>query len=220
MMLKRIPYFSLAAIACLGLVALTAQARPETTQPAPVAIAQTQSLAPLTLADLPDGFIEPPPAIAAQIQQQIQVMSSQIQQGGINPEDYFAFVHPQTMQVIVGFTGTVTDQNTFDQYVEQAQNPAMQAYIFNQIQERLKNITNVQIENYGSLGGFENLGDRAAGIQMDVQIYGTTFKTQMVTFRRANAAAFATLMYPQGQTEMISLPIIAQKINQSPQSGE
>lgn len=215
-----IKLFSLLRWTGFGLALLMPLTAPALAAPAsPGATLQVAQVAPsnpnlrLTLADLPDGFIAPPPAVAAQIAQQIAPFSGQLQANGINPDDLFVFLHPTAFQIIVGFHATVADQAQFDAYLAQSQQPEYQAAIATRIQERLATMDNVALHEYKSLPEMQDVGDESAGLQLALELYETNFKADLITFRQGDVGMFTAVMYPAEVDPLAPLLDLANILN-------
>ncbi|MGB3695760.1 MAG: hypothetical protein WBG70_04685 [Spirulinaceae cyanobacterium] len=55
----------------------------------------------LTPADLPAGFQTLPPEFAEQITNQFKLLSQQLGQGNLQPEDYFVLVNPNLANLLI-----------------------------------------------------------------------------------------------------------------------
>lgn len=204
--------FGLALLMPLTAPALATPTHPE----AAIQIAQVAPNNPnlrLTLADLPEGFIAPPPEVAAQIAQQIAPLSGQMQANGINPEHIFVFLHPTDFQIVVGFHATVADQAQFDAYLAQSQRPEYQQAIAARIQERLAKMANVALNKYTSLPNMQDVGDESAGLQLELELYETNFKADLITFRQGDVGMFTAVMYPAEATPLRPVLDLANILN-------
>ncbi|MDB9503611.1 hypothetical protein PN441_11070 [Spirulina major CS-329] len=179
-----------------------------------IAQAPAETALKLTLADLPQGFIEPPPAVAAQMVQQLEALSGQFQQSGVSPEDFYVYIHPTRLQVVVGFNGVVSDRELFDYYLTQSQQPEQQIKITELIQQRLAPMDGIDLTRYETLETVNGVGDRAAGIHLGLTLYDTQFSSDLVTFRRGNVGLFTAIMYPQDQTPLVELLTLATTLDQ------
>ncbi len=204
--------FGLALLMPLTTPALAMPTSPEAAIPVAQVAPSNPNLR-LTLADLPNGFIAPPPAVAAQIAQQIAPLSGQMQANGINPADIFVFLHPTAFQIVVGFHATVADQAQFDGYLAQSQQPEYQAAIATRIRERLATIENVALNEYTSLPNMEKVGDESAGLQLALKLYETHFKADLITFRQGDVGMFTAVMYPAEATPLRPLLELANILN-------
>jgi hypothetical protein len=179
-----------------------------------IAQAPAEASLKLTLADLPQGFIEPPPAVAAQMVQQLEALSGQFQQSGVSPEDFYVYIHPTRLQVVVGFNGMISDSEQFDYYLTQSQQPEQQTKITALIEQRLAGMDGIDLTHYETLEAVNGVGDRAAGIHMGLTLYDTQFNTDLVTFRRGNVGLFTAVMYPQDQAPLVELLTLATQLDQ------
>lgn len=182
--------------------------------PAQIAQAPAERSLKLTLADLPQGFVEPPPAVAAQMVQQLEALSGQFQQSGVSPEDFYVYIHPTRLQIVVGFNGVVSNPEQFDYYLTQSQQPEQQTKITALIEQRLAGMDGIDLTHYETLEAVNGVGDRAAGIHMGLTLYESQFNTDLVTFRRGNVGLFTAVMYPQDQTPLVELLTLATQLDQ------
>ena len=203
------------AIAVLGgNIILPARAIP------PVQIAQSQESQPLeisagllTLEDLPDGFRELPPSISAQISQQFLALSSQFQQGGLDPQEFFVFYHPMSLEVVFGFTGEIADIAFFDASLQLLKDsPDLQQSIIDQIQEKLKNVSIAELTEL-QIVPTEAMGDNSIGVKAGMKVMGMSFQGDLISFRRDNTGGFAAVMYRQSRSPQISADALAGKMD-------
>lgn len=203
------------AIAMLGgNIALPAQAVPN------FQIAENRESQPseftaglLTLEDLPDGFRELPPSISAQISQQFLALSSQFQQGGLEPQEFFVFYHPRSLEVVFGFTGEIADIAFFDASLQLLkESPDLQQSIIDQIQEKLKNVTIAELTEL-RIVPTEEMADNSIGVEAGMKVLGMSFQGDLISFRRDNTGGFAAVMYRQSRSPQISADTLAGKMD-------
>jgi hypothetical protein len=205
---------TLGAIAILGNgIGLPAEAVP----PRQIAEADSQASAVtsglLTLEDLPSGFRELPPGMAAQISQQFLALSSQFQQGGLDPQEFFVFYHPMSLEVVFGFTGEIADIAFFDASLQLLkESPELQQSIIDQIQEKLKDIAIAELTEL-QIVPTENMGDNSIGVKAGMKVMGMSFRGDLISFRRDNTGGFAAVMYRPSRSPQISADALADKMD-------
>ncbi|HEY9295739.1 MAG TPA: hypothetical protein VIQ31_05090 [Phormidium sp.] len=196
-----------------------AQTPPPATQQLPAATpvpAQTYNNAVLTAQDLPPGFKELPPEAAAQIQSQFEMLSTQLAQAGMKPEKYFAFINPDTLQIVVGFTGLIPnqpDQANFDSMLKQMQQPENQQRMINQIRESIKASQGIKIVDYAIVPTVNNIGETASGMTVGIDMQGQILQIDLAAFRRSNVGAFTAIMYRKGDRPSVNLDAVARQLD-------
>ncbi|MFB2935811.1 hypothetical protein ACE1B6_11210 [Aerosakkonemataceae cyanobacterium BLCC-F154] len=193
---------------------------PPATQEIPAATNLTQPLysnAVLTVQDLPPGFKELPPEVTAQVQTQFELLSSQLTKAGMKPEKFFAFINPDTLQMVVGFTGLIPnqpDRANFDVILKQMQQPAYQQQMMNQIRESIKSNQGIKIVDYGMIPAVNNnIGETASGMTVGIDIKGQILQLDLASFRRNNVGAFTAVMYRKGDRPTVNLDAVARQLD-------
>ncbi len=186
---------------------------------------QTSSKVTLTLQDMPPGFQAVPPQMTANF---VDMLKKELGQVSLNPENMFAFMSQtstapsspttsssQNAQIVVGYTGTLkeTERAQFDDYIKKMQQPEFQQEIIDQIRERLKESTGIQIEEYSSIPELNNMGEVSTGMTLKISMAGQPMRIDIGSFRRNSYGALAAVMYPDGQPPMITLSEISRKLD-------
>ena len=185
---------------------------------------QTSPKVTLTLEDMPPGFQVVPPQMTANF---VELLKKQLGQVSLNPENLFAFMSQTSTpsssttsssssgQIVVGYTGTLkeTDKEQFDDYVKKMQQPEVQEEMINQIRERLKSSTGIEIQEYSSIPELNNMGEVSTGMTLKISMAGQPMRIDIGSFRRNNYGALTAVMYPDGQPPKISLSEIARKLD-------
>jgi hypothetical protein len=198
-----------------------AQTPPATTQQLPAATTlprQTYNNAVLTVQDLPPGFKELPPEVAAQVQSQFEVLRAQLAKAGMKPERFFAFINPapESLQMVVGFTGLIpnqTDQTNFDATLKQMQQPEYQQQMIAQIRESSKLTQESKIVDYSLIPSVNNIGEIATGMTVGIDLQGQVLQLDLAAFRRNNVGAFTAIIYPKGNQLSLNLDDVARKLD-------
>ncbi|MFB2833731.1 hypothetical protein [Floridanema evergladense] len=196
------------------------QTPPATTQQVPVTIplpAPSYNNAALIAQDLPTGFKEIPPELAKTIQTQFEILSTQLSKAGMKPEKYFAFVDEKTLQIVVGFTGLISnpsDQANFDSTVKQLQQPEYQKQMIDDIKKNIKPDQALKILEYGMVPTVNNsIADTSSGMTVGIDMQGQLLQLDLAAFRRSNVGAFTAIMYRKGDRPTVNLDDIARKLD-------
>jgi hypothetical protein len=186
----------------------------------PVQIAENQeSQAPqftpglLELEDLPSGFRELPPQLSAQLSQQLLTISNQFRQGGVDPQKFFIFYHPSSLELVFGFTGEIADVAYFDASLQLLkESPDLQQSIMEQIQEALKDVSVAELTEL-QVVPTEEMGDNSIGVKAGMKVMGMSFQGDLISFRRDEMGGFAVVMYRPSRSPQISANALAGKID-------
>jgi hypothetical protein len=186
---------------------------------------QTSSKVTLTLEDMPPGFQAVPPQMTANF---VEMLKKQLGQFSLNPENLFAFMSQtssspssqtasssQNAQIVVGYTGTLkeTDRVQFDDYIKKMQQPEFQQEMIDEIRDKLKNSTGIQIEDFSSIPELNNMSEVSTGMSLKISMAGQPMRIDIGSFRRNSYGALTAVMYPDGQPPKISLSEIARKLD-------
>lgn len=196
-----------------------AQTPPAATQQLPESIpvpAQSYNNAVLTAQDLPPGFKELPPEVAAQVQTQFSVLSSQLAKAGMKPEKFFAFINQETLQMVVGFTGLIPNQSdraNFDSTLKQMQQPEYQQQMMNQIRQSIQSNQGIKIVDYGMIPSANNIAETSSGMTVGIDMEGQVLQLDLAAFRRSNVGAFTAIMYRKGAQPTINLDAVARQLD-------
>ncbi len=183
--------------------------------PQRISQASTSANVKLLLEDLPEGFQELPPELAASLASQFRLLTQQFQQANLNPENLFAFVNPENLQIVLGFTSPLseTDWVNFDTTVQQLQQPEMQQLLVSQLKQRLQGMGEINVLEYKPLPELNNMADTSTGFTLGIDMEGTPLQLDMATFRRGGMVAFTGVMYVNGQMPLIQVGDVAQKLD-------
>ncbi len=182
-----------------------------------IAVQQTASAqATLTVEDLPPGFTQLPPEIAAQISSQLDFFRQQLGQGTLKPENFFAFVNQRDYQIVLGFTGSLPDQPgqaNFDSTLQQLQEPEVRELLLSQLRERLKAFGEVKVTAYEPIPDLNNVANASTGITLGLEMQGRPLRMDMAAFRRDAVGAFTAVMYANGGQPVVGVGDVARKLD-------
>lgn len=185
---------------------------PVQTEPLPDA----ESVPTLSLEDLPAGFHLLPPKFTAQIAQQLVALGQQLGQGSIDPDNLFAFIHPQSFQIILGFTGEVENaemQAKFDNNMLSLQQPEMQQQMLSQMQQQLSAAGGVDVIDFASVPELNNIADASGGFTIGLNVQGQPFRMDLASFRRNNVTAMTAVMYLEPMGAMLPVRDVASTLD-------
>ncbi|HEY9690864.1 MAG TPA: hypothetical protein V6D15_01535 [Oculatellaceae cyanobacterium] len=179
---------------------------------------QTQPSVKLTVQDLPAGFQPLSPEVATIISTQLEAFKGKLNLANIKTEDVFAFINPDTLQVVVGMTANLpqqTDQARFDASVQDLQKPAVQAQMVAQLKEQLKLMPQVpvQVVDYKTLANMDKLATTSTGLQVGVNIIGQSVNMDLGVFRREKVGALTAVVYMNGDQPSLSITDAARKLD-------
>ncbi|MEQ9620545.1 hypothetical protein [Coleofasciculus chthonoplastes] len=197
-------------------IPLTPVSTASSTVPQTIAQASTSSNVKLLLEDLPEGFQELPPELAASLASQFRLLTQQFQEANLNPENLFAFVNPESFQIVLGFTSPLSSEQdwvNFDTTVQQLQQPEIQQLLVSQLKQRLQGMGEINVLEYKPLPELNNFADTSTGFTLGIDMEGTPLQLDMATFRRGGMVAFTGVMYVNGQMPLIQVGDVAQKLD-------
>jgi len=175
----------------------------------------TSTAATLTLKDLPPGFTELPPDLSSVLSSRLEVLTQQLGQANLKPENFFAFVNPQDFQIILGFTSQLPnqpEQASFDTSVQQLQQPEVQQQM-SSLQESIKSMGPIKVTEYKTLPGLNDVANSSTGITMGLEAQGQPLRLDFATFRRNSVGAFTAVMYPNGGQPKLAVGEVARKLD-------
>lgn len=169
----------------------------------------------LLLEDLPPGFQELPPELTASLASQFRLLTQQFQDANLNPNNLFAFVNPESFQIVLGFTSPLAEDDwaSFDTNLQHLQQPQIQQLLVSQIKQRLEGMGEINIVEYKPLPELNNFAHSSTGFTLGIDMEGTPLQLDMATFRRSEMIAFTGVMYLNGQTPLIHIGDVAQKLD-------
>lgn len=208
--------FVLSILTSTILAASPLQAAPlptQTTQPAPEQPA-TKTTA-LTLEDLPSGFQELPPSMKAEIASKIEPFKQLLIKDNFPLNNFFAFVEPQKMEVVIGFTGMLPNQaqqGQFDAALEKARQPEFEQQI-RKLAQKLPSSQEVKVLKYKSLPDLNNLAQLSTGFSLDATVQEMPVNFDVVSFRRSSVGAMTAVIYLTGNKPSVSVKDVATKLD-------
>ncbi|WP_044210587.1 hypothetical protein [Coleofasciculus chthonoplastes] len=196
-------------------IPLTPVSTASSTVPQTLSQASTSTNIKLLLEDLPEGFQELPPELTASLASQFRLLTQQFQEANLNPENLFAFVNPESFQIVLGFTSPLSEQDwvNFDTNVQQLQQPEIQQLLVSQLKQRLQGMGEINVLEYKPLPELNNVADTSTGFTLGIDMEGTPLQLDMATFRRGGMVAFTGVMYVNGQMPLIQVGDVAQKLD-------
>lgn len=170
----------------------------------------------LTLEDLPPGFTELPPELATQVASRLDILTKQLGQGNLKPENFFTFVNPQNFQIVLGFTGKLPnkpEQASFDSSLQQLQQAEAQQQMLSQLQEKLKAFGEIKVTDSGTLPGLNDVANASTGLTLGLEMQGQPLRMDLAAFRRNTVGAFTAVMYAKGGQPAVAVGDVARKLD-------
>lgn len=197
------------------------------TAPVPVvAVAQTSKppaetavAASLTLQDLPAGFQELPAEIRPAIAAQLDTIKRVLGQQNLSLDNYFAFINPQQLQVVLGFSTILPNQPLallkFDASLRQLQQPKLRQQLVNQVEQGLKaSPLGINVVEEAALPELNNLANLSAGMTLALQMQNLPpLRTDIAAFRRNQVGSLTAVFYLDGTKPVVSIKDVATKLD-------
>lgn len=208
--------FVLSILTSTILAASPLQAAPLPTQTTQPATEQTAAKATaLTLEDLPSGFQELPPSIKAEIAAKLEPFKQLLIKDNFPLNNFFAFVEPQKMEVVIGFTGMLSNQaqqGQFDAALQKARQPEFEQQI-KKLAQKLPSSQEVKVLKYKSLPELNNLAQSSSGFSLDATVQEMPVNFDVVSFRRSSVGAMTAVIYLTGSKPSVSVKDVATKLD-------
>ncbi|TFI53978.1 hypothetical protein BLD44_013330 [Mastigocladus laminosus UU774] len=169
----------------------------------------------LTLQDLPSGYKEVPPELKEAIATQLEPFKQLIAKENLPLNNFFAFIDPKKMEVVLGFTGMLanpTQQAQFDAALEQAQKPEFEKEI-KKLQQTLPSDQQVQLLGYKTLPETNKLANNSTGFSLGAKVQDLPVNFDVIGFRRSNFGSFTAVMYLTEKQPSISVKDIVTKLD-------
>ncbi|MFQ4146989.1 hypothetical protein [Chlorogloeopsis sp. ULAP02] len=174
----------------------------------------TQATA-LTLKDLPAGFKELPPQLKTAIATQLEPLKQAIAKDNLPLDHFFAFIEPEKMELVMGFTGNLANQAQqaqFDAALKQVQKPEFEKEI-KKLEPGLRSLQVVKFMNYQKRPEFSNLAHASTGFSVGAKIEELPVNFDVIGFRRQSFGAFTAVMHMTGKEPSISVKDVVIKLD-------
>ncbi len=186
--------------------------QPASEQPQPTA----KELA-LTLKDLPSGFQEISPEMKAEIARQLEPFKQLLIKENLPLNNFFAFVEPQKMEVVIGFTGMLSNQaqqGQFDAALQKVRQPDFEQQI-KKLAQTVQSVQGVGVKvlGYKALSEVNNFAQPSTGFSLGAQIQEMPVNFDVVGFRRDTVGAFTAVLYMTGKPPSVSVKDVATKLD-------
>jgi len=182
----------------------------------PVSEQYTASTVTLTLKDLPAGFQEVPAEIKPQINARLEPLKKLLVKENLPAENFFAFVQPEKLEVVLGFTGSFREQSQqqkFDTTLQQLQQPEVRQQLASQVGEQLRQYAGVQLLGQQPLPQLENIGDTSVGISLAVALKEQPLRVDMGGFRRGRVGVTTAVIYIDKTAPAMPVREVATKLD-------
>lgn len=174
----------------------------------------------LTLQDLPAGFQELPAELKPRIAAQLDIIKRVLGQQNLSLDNYFAFVNPQQLEVVLGFNTTLPNQPLallkFDASLRHLQQPKARQQLVSQVEKGLKaSSVGIMVVEQAALPDLNNLANTSAGMTLALQMQNLpTLRTDIAAFRRNQFGSLTAVFYLDGSKPAIALKDIATKLDE------
>lgn len=170
----------------------------------------------LSLKDLPVGFEEIPQEIKPQLDARLEPFKQLLAKENLPVENFFAFVEPQKLEVVMGFTGMLseqTQQRKFDATLQQLQQPEVRRQLVSKIEEQLQQYRGIKLLEQQSLPQLENIGDTSAGLSIAVTLRKQPVRIDMGGFRRGRVGVTTAVVYLDRTVPAVPVRDVATKLD-------
>lgn len=173
----------------------------------------------LTLQDLPPGFQELPADLRPKIAAQLDIIKRASGQQNLSLDNYFAFVNPQQLEVVLGFSSLLPNQPLallrFDARLQQLQQPKLRQQLVSRLQEALKaSQIGINVVEQAALPDLNNLANTSAGMTFALQMQSLPLlRSDIAAFRRNQFGLLTAVVYLDGSKPAISLKDVATKLD-------
>lgn len=208
--------FALSILTSATFLAYPLQAAPLPSEIEQPALSQPAAKATvLTLEDLPSGFQEVPPSMKAEIAARLKPFQQLLLKDNLPLNNFSAFVEPQKMEVVIGFTGMLSNQvqqAQFDAAIQKTRSPKFQQEI-KKLADKLPSSQEVKVLGYKSLPDMNNLAQSSTGFSIDTTIQEMPVNFDFISFRRSSVGALTAVVYLSGKQPSISVKDVATKLD-------
>lgn len=169
----------------------------------------------LTLQDLPVGFQEVPQEIKTQIDARLEPFKQLLAKEELPVENFFAFVEPEKLQVVMGFTGVLLEsqQRKFDAALQQLLQPETRQQIVSKIQKPLQQYQGIKLLGQQALPQLDNIGDTSAGMSLAVSLRKQSVRVDMGGFRRGRIGVTTAVLYIDKTVPVVTVRDVATKLD-------
>jgi hypothetical protein len=192
---------------------VTAQGNPSAL---PLSSSQENNAGLLQQEDMPPEFRALPNPVARSIGDRLRVVTRFFGQENFQIDRYSAFVNPADLQIILGFTGSLPNQNdqlSFDSTMRQLQQPQFQQQLVNLLRRNLSELPQVNILDSQPLRNVNEVANSSAGVRMTVQFRNQVWLIDAVPFRRGGVGALAAVVYPRNVASPLPVSAVARRLD-------
>ncbi len=208
----------LCLLASAVLAVTPAQAAPSPTlplSPSPTTPLSTTAPVKLTLQDLPQGFQELPPDVKSMLTSRLATLKSALPIDKVPLENLFAFVQPNQLEVVMGFTDSLAQpqQAQFDATLQNLQKPAGIAQFAAKFKQQIQQVPGVQVSEPQIIPQDSKIGNNSAGMTFIITMQGMPLRMDITSFRRGGVAALTAVTYMDKAKPLVSIKDIASKLD-------
>ena len=182
----------------------------------PLSLPQENNPGLLQPEDMPPEFRVLPSPVARSIGDRLRVVTRFFGQENFQLDRYSAFVNPADLQIILGFTGSLPNQNdqaSFDTTMRQLQQPQFQQQLVNLLRRNIAELPQVSIIDSQPLRNVNDVANASAGLRMTVQFRDQVWLIDAVPFRRDRVGALAAVVYPRNVASPLPVSAVARRLD-------
>ncbi len=188
---------------------------PPATTPIPTTPPVTTAPVKLTLLDLPEGFQELPADVKSMLTSRLAALKSTLPIDKVPLENLFAFVQPNKLEVVMGFTDNLAQpqQAQFDTILQNLQKPEAVSQFAAKLKEQIQQVPGVQVSDPQIIPQDTKIGNNSAGMTFTITMQGIPMRMDITSFRRGGVAAMTAVTYIDKVKPVISVKDIANKLD-------
>ncbi len=166
--------------------------------------------------DVPPEFRVLPSSVARSIGDRLRVVTRFFGQENFQLDRHSAFVNPTDLQIVLGFTGSLPNQNDqigFDATIRQLQQPQFQQQLLSLLRRNISELPQVSILDSQPLRNLNEVANSSTGVRMTVQFRNQVWLIDAVPFRRGGVGALAAVVYPRSVTNPLAVSTVSRRLD-------
>ncbi|MBA3920786.1 MAG: hypothetical protein H0X31_03365 [Nostocaceae cyanobacterium] len=190
---------------------------PRATTPIPTTLPRATTPIPttapvkLTLQDLPEGFQELPPDVKSMLTNRLAALKSTLPIDKVPLENLFAFVQPNKLEVVMGFTDSLAQpqQAQLDATLQNLQKPEGIAQFAAKFKHQMLQVPGIQVSEPQIIPQDGKIGNNSAGMTFTITMQGMPLRMDITSFRRGGVGALTAVTYMDKAKPQVSVKDIA-----------
>ncbi|WP_144416054.1 hypothetical protein [Calothrix sp. 336/3] len=192
------------------------QALPNSPVNGEVKTLSSESSPQLTLQDLPQGFADLPGDVKAQVILQLEGLRQILKIEKLSADKVFAFIEPQKLQVVMGWTEnllTQPQQTNFDENLQTLQSPKVLEQAIAQFKQQIQQVPGLELAEYQLVPPVGEIGNTSAGMTMKLVMQGLPLRMDIKSFRRDRVAVVTAVAYLDQAKPAVSVLDVAKTLD-------